>query len=466
MDATFSLKVCCMGAGYVGGPTMAVITKHCPSIRVTVVDVSERQIARWNSTNFDLPIYEPGLEELVRETRGRNLFFSTDIDKHVKEADLIFVCVNTPTKVAGIGAGSAADTKNVELCARMIAEYATSDKIVVEKSTVPVHTAEVLAAVFNANRQRGVHFEVLSNPEFLSEGTAVQDLISPSRVLIGGASTPSGQAAVQKLVQIYEHWIARDKILTTNVWSSELSKLVANAFLAQRISSINSISALCEATGADVSEVARAVGTDPRIGDKFLQVSVGFGGSCFQKDVLNLVYLAESFHLPEVAAYWRSVVQMNEFQKDRFGRRIVRTLFNSVTNKKIALFGFAYKKDTGDTRETPAAAVIKTLVAERASVFVYDPKVEVEDMHNELRYHGLGDEDMARVHWVRDPYEAAEKAHALAIMTEWEEFRTYDYGRLYDHMLKPAFVFDGRNLLDPEALRHLGFTVYGVGKAT
>ncbi|RHY59629.1 hypothetical protein DYB30_004238, partial [Aphanomyces astaci] len=450
MDGAFSLKVCCMGAGYVGGPTMAVITKFCPSIRVTVVDVAAKQIARWNSEDFDLPIYEPGLEALVRETRGRNLFFSTDIDRHIKEADVIFVCVNTPTKAAGIGAGSAADTKNIELCARMIAEYATSDKIVVEKSTVPVHTAEVLMAVFNANNKSSVHFEVLSNPEFLSEGTAVQDLITPSRVLIGGGSTSAGQAAVQALVRIYEQWIPSgssipfddinsamlERILTTNVWSSELSKLVANAFLAQRISSINSISAICEATGADVTEVAKAVGTDPRIGSKFLDVSVGFGGSCFQK-----VVVAASFHLPEVAAYWRSVVAMNEFQKHRFGTHIVRTMFNSVTHKKIGILGFAYKKDTGDTRETAAATIVKMLVAEKAQVYVYDPKVELDDLVNELKYHGVPDDDIGRHVHVMDRADAvADKAHALVVLTEWEEFKAYDYTRIYDSMLKPAFI--------------------------
>ncbi|CAK4711090.1 unnamed protein product [Aphanomyces euteiches] len=426
-----------MGAGYVGGPTMAVISKFCPSINVTVVDVSEKQIARWNSDDFNLPIYEPGLVDLVKENRGRNLFFSTDIDRHVKEADLIFVCVNTPTKVTGIGAGSAADTKNVELCARMIAEYATSDKIVVEKSTVPVHTAEVLTTVFNANSQSNIHFEVLSNPEFLSEGTAVHDLMSPSRVLIGGANTSSGQTAVQKLVSIYEHWIPRGA-----------------AFVHAFVSS----------PSADVTEVARAVGTDPRIGDKFLQVSVGFGGSCFQKDVLNLVYLAESFHLTEVAAYWRSVVTMNEYQKNRFAMHMVRTMFNSVTNKKIGIFGFAYKKDTGDTRETPAAAVIKTLVTERAKVFVYDPKVEVEDLVNELRYHGMTEDEVRSVEFVRDPYQVVDKAHALAVMTDWEEFKTYDYTRIHDCMLKPAFLFDGRNLLPHEDLQRVGFTVHGIGK--
>ncbi|ETV91777.1 hypothetical protein, variant [Aphanomyces invadans] len=347
----------------------------------------------------------------------------------------------------------------------MIAEYAMSDKIVVEKSTVPVHTAEVLMAVFNANSKSSVHFEVLSNPEFLSEGTAVEDLISPSRVLIGGGGTPAGQAAVRTLVQIYEQWIPSDRILTTNVWSSELSKLVANAFLAQRISSINSISAICEATGADVTEVAKAVGTDPRIGNKFLEVSVGFGGSCFQKDLLNLVYLAESFHLPEVAAYWRSVVTMNEYQKHRFGTLIVRTLFNTVTQKKIGIFGFAYKKDTGDTRETAAAAIMKVLVAERAQVFVYDPKVELDDLVNELKYQGLaGDEIQNHVHVVHDAYAAVDKAHALAVLTEWEEFKTYDYTRIYDTMLKPAFIFDGRNLLPHDHLRRLGFSVHGIGK--
>ncbi|OQS01741.1 UDP-glucose 6-dehydrogenase [Achlya hypogyna] len=476
MDGDYGLRVCCMGAGYVGGPTMAVIAQHCPSIRVVVVDISAKQIARWNSD--DLPIYEPGLLEVVTAQRGKNLFFSTDIDRHIKEADLIFVCVNTPTKASGFGAGAAADTKHVEACARMIAESATSNKIVVEKSTVPVHTAEVLNAVFDANcsyaalpvnrgsqtRSSNIHFEVLSNPEFLSEGTAIRDLMAPSRILIGGDSSPSGQQAVATLAGIYEHWVARDKILTTNVWSSELSKLVANAFLAQRISSMNSISALCEATGADVAEVARAVGTDPRIGDKFLQVSVGFGGSCFQKDILNLVYLAESCHLPQVAAYWRSVVAMNEFQKNRFSQLIVAQLFHSVSNKKIAVLGFAYKKDTGDTRETAAAAVIKALVAERALLYVYDPKVDPDDMIEELRYQGMAESDIARLHIVKTPFEATDKAHAIAVLTEWTEFTALPFDRIYRDMLKPAFVFDGRNLLDHDKLRAIGFKVFGIGK--
>ncbi|KDO18888.1 UDP-glucose 6-dehydrogenase [Saprolegnia parasitica CBS 223.65] len=463
MDGDYTLRVCCMGAGYVGGPTMAVIAKFCPTIRVVVVDVSAKQIARWNSAD-DLPIYEPGLLEAVTGSRGKNLFFSTDIDRHIKEADLIFVCVNTPTKASGFGAGAAADTRHVEACARMIAQSATTDKIVVEKSTVPVHTAEVLNAVFDANSSSAVHFDVLSNPEFLSEGTAIHDLMAPSRILIGGESSPSGQRAVMTLVSIYEHWVARDKILTTNVWSSELSKLVANAFLAQRISSMNSISALCEATGADVAEVARAVGTDPRIGDKFLQVSVGFGGSCFQKDILNLVYLAESCHLPEVAAYWRSVVEMNEFQKNRFSKLIVSQLFHSVSNKKIAILGFAYKKDTGDTRETAAAAVIKALGAERAQLFVYDPKVERDDMLHELRYQGMAESEIASIQIVSTPFEATAQAHAIAILTEWTEFTQLPFEAIYTDMLKPAFIFDGRNLLDHTLLREIGFKVFGIGK--
>lgn len=454
-----------MGAGYVGGPTMAMIAAKCPHIKVTVVDISEQQIGKWNSAN--LPIYEPGLDDIVESCRGKNLFFSTDIDTNLDEADIIFISVNTPTKVCGVGAGRAANIKNCELCARKIAEVARTDKIVVEKSTVPVRTASAVQRVLDETG-RGINFQVLSNPEFLAEGTAVRDLQEPSRVLIGGQQTPKGLAAIDKLVQVYANWVPRDKIITTNLWSSELSKLVANAFLAQRISSINSISALCEETSADVSEVAHAIGTDPRIGPKFLQASVGFGGSCFQKDILNLVYLCETFNLPEVAAYWQQVVAMNDWQKDRFSKNMVSKMLNTVTGKKITILGFAFKKDTGDTRETAAGHVIKNLLEERAKLHVYDPKVAEEDMFKELAYMGVSEKthpDLKKlVVMDNSAEEACKESHALAVMTEWDEFKNLDYVQIYKNMTKPAFVFDGRNILDHAGLRKIGFDVDAIGK--
>ena len=462
-------KICCIGAGYVGGPTMAVIAKFCPNIRVTVVDLSQPRIDAWNSDK--LPIYEPGLQAIVEEVRGRNLFFSTSIEENIDAADMIFVAVNTPTKTHGIGKGSASNVKNIEACARTIARVAKTSKVIVEKSTVPVQTAESIAKILRANTtDKAVKFQVLSNPEFLAEGTAVRDLLSPSRVLIGGQQTPEGFNAINKLVAVYAHFVPREKILTTNVWSSELSKLVANAYLAQRISSINSISMLCEETHADVEEVARAVGADVRIGPHFLRASVGFGGSCFQKDILNLVYLCESFGLPQVAEYWRQVVTMNEWQKERFARRMISTMFNTITGKKITLFGFAFKKDTGDTRETAAAYVSKYLLDERARINIYDPKVEEEEMWMEFEYTlGITEKTHPQlkemIKLVHDPYEAARDSHAIAIMTEWDEFKAYDYVRLYEGMTKPAFLFDGRNILDHKALFDLGFEVAAIGKA-
>lgn len=455
-----------MGAGYVGGPTMAIIALKCPDVKVTVVDLSQKQIDAWNSD--DLPIYEPGLLEVVEQVRGKNLFFSTNIDDAIIESDIIFVSVNTPTKVSGIGAGTAANIKNCEACARKIAAVSKSNKIVVEKSTVPVKTAEAMSAVLSANSQTGLSFQMLSNPEFLAEGTAVDDLMVPNRVLIGGLETPEGQAAIDQLSWVYEHWVPKEQILRTNLWSSELSKLVANAFLAQRISSINSISALCESTKADVSEVARACSTDDRIGSKFLNASVGFGGSCFQKDILNLVYLCESYGLHEVAQYWRGVVDMNEYQKTRFAKIMVSTMFHTVTGKRLALYGFAFKKDTGDTRETPAALIVKKLLAEGAVINIYDPKVKNEMMMEELKYAGVNDSDYpgydTLLTQAQCPYEAAKEAHAIAILTEWDEFKTLDYQKLYDSMLKPAFIFDGRLILDHEKLRTIGFQVYCIGK--
>jgi UDPglucose 6-dehydrogenase len=457
------MKICCIGAGYVGGPTMAMIARKCPSVRVTVVDINEGRIAAWNSDQ--LPVFEPGLDEVVQEARGRNLFFSTDVDEGIRQADIIFVCVNTPTKTYGAGAGRAADLKYIELCARRIASVAEGPKIIVEKSTIPVKTAESISAVLAANT-RGIEFQVLSNPEFLAEGTAVRDLENPDRVLIGGEQTPAGLKAVESLVSVYAQWVPRDRILTTNLWSSELSKLVANAFLAQRISSINTISALCEATGADVDQVAFAIGRDSRIGPKFLKASVGFGGSCFQKDILNLVYLCQHFGLPEVAAYWEQVVAMNDWQKQRFAQKIVRSLFNTVSGKRIAIFGFAFKKDTNDTRESAAIYVSRALLEEEAVLSIYDPKAEEAQIFADLGQQlVLADGQMnRRVEVSKNPYKAAEGAHAIAILTEWDAFKDLDYQRLYEVMMKPAFVFDGRNIVDLEKLREIGFQASGIGR--
>lgn len=457
MSASSSLSICCLGAGYVGGPTMAMIAAKCPDIRVTVCDPNEKRIAEWNSDV--LPVYEPGLFEIVSSARGKNLFFLTDVRGSIKTADVIFVCVGTPTKTYGVGAGRAADLKYIESAARMIAEVAEGPKIIVEKSTIPVKTAEAMLTILRSNSKSG-SFQVLSNPEFLAEGTAIQDLEHPDRVLIGGEQTPEGLAAIEQIASIYARWIPREKILTTNLWSSELSKLVANAFLAQRISSINAISALCEATGADVDEVARAIGKDSRIGPKFLKASVGYGGSCFQKDILNLTYLCQHFGLPEVAAYWESVVKINDWQKARFSGRIVRDLFNTVSGKHIGILGFAFKKDTNDTRETAAIAVCRDLLSEGARVVVYDPQVKESQIRSEV----LGDSENPNLVVVGSALEACQGAHAVAVLTEWDEFRDLDFKQIYDGMLKPAFLFDGRNVLPHSKLKQIGFRVFAIGK--
>ena len=454
------MKICCIGAGYVGGPTMAMIALKAPDITVTVVDMNAARIAAWNSPS--LPIYEPGLDEVVKQCRGRNLFFSTDVKATIQQSDLIFVAVNTPTKTYGMGAGRAADMRYIESVARTIAEVADSPKIIVEKSTIPVKTAETIKDILAANGNgRGLAHQVLSNPEFLAEGTAIADLQSPDRVLIGGEKTPGGEQAVKVLAGVYARWVPPERIIATNLWSSELSKLVANAFLAQRISSINSISALCEATGADVDEVAHAIGKDSRIGPKFLKASVGFGGSCFQKDILNLVYLCEHFGLPEVASYWEHVVRMNDWQKKRFAMKIVRLLFNSVADKKIAVLGFAFKKDTNDTRESAAISVVKDLLAEQARVTVYDPKVPATEIKKDVLGAGVENE---RLEVAESAYAAAAGAHALVVLTEWDEFKTLDFKTISDAMPKPAFVFDGRNILPHAELKELGFRVYAIGK--
>ena len=466
-------KVCCIGAGYVGGPTMAVIARQCPNITVNVVDISKERIAAWNDTDLDnLPIYEPGLADVIAKTRGNNLFFSTEIDKAIGEADIIFIAVNTPTKTYGKGKGMAADLTYVEQCARRIAKVATSDKIVVEKSTLPVRTAEAIQTILEQSPY-GVQFEVLSNPEFLAEGTAIEDLFKSDRVLIGGRTTQKGEKAVQTLVDIYANWIPREKIVTTNVWSSELSKLVSNAFLAQRISSINSISALCEATGADVHEVSTAVGKDSRIGPKFLKASVGFGGSCFQKDILNLVYLCQQYGLDEVADYWQGVISINNYQKNRFANQIQKALFNTVNGKTIAFWGWAFKKDTNDTRESAAIYVADQLLSEGAELVVYDPKVNQERMHMDLQtlweFRGESQaeqkEKLSNIKIASSAKAACNKAHALAVITEWDSFKMQDFNEIYSKMEKPAFVFDGRKILNYNQLQSIGFTAYEIGKA-
>ncbi|KAL7414790.1 UDP-glucose dehydrogenase [Mrakia frigida] len=464
MAPTQVKKICCIGAGYVGGPTCAVIALKCPNIIVTIVDLNQARIDAWNSPTFDLPIYEPGLEDVIREARGRNLFFTTEVDKAIDEADLIFVSVNTPTKKSGVGKGFAADLNYIELATRQIARIATTSKIVVEKSTVPCRTAESMRTILDANSRPGVHFDILSNPEFLAEGTAIADLFAPDRVLIGSLQTEEGKKASAALSAVYNNWVPTDRILTVGLWSSELSKLAANAMLAQRISSINALSAICEATGANIDEVAYAVGKDSRIGPKFLKASVGFGGSCFQKDILNLVYLSETLHLPEVAAYWKAVVDMNEYQKNRFSSNIVKTLFSTVTNKKIAVLGFAFKKDTGDTRESASITLINNFFQEAANVTVYDPEVKEAQIWQDLTENGG---DLAaykkKITISNSALEACEGAAAIVIATEWDEFRTLDWTAVHSKMSKPAFVFDGRLILDAPALRAIGFSVHQIG---
>ena len=447
-------NILCIGAGYVGGPTMAVIAKHCPEIRVVVADINADRVAAWQSG--EPPIYEPGLKDVLAASLGRNLHFTADLEAAIPDADVIYVSVNTPTKTFGRGAGKAADLQYWEKTARTILQHAKGHTIVVEKSTLPVRTAEAMERILKTGNA-GARFDILSNPEFLAEGTAIADLERPDRVLIGGAETPEGRAAIQALAGVYAHWVPADRILTTNVWSAELSKLVANAFLAQRVSSINAVSAICERTGADVLEVARAVGADERIGPRFLKAGVGFGGSCFQKDILNLVYLCEHHGLEEVARYWESVVTMNLYQKRRFVERMIHAMFNTLAGKRVAVFGFAFKADTGDTRDSPATEVCRELLAEHADVCVTDPQA-LPAARRELLDAG------PRLTFEFDAYAAARGAHAIALLTDWRQYRDLDYERIHAGMQKPAFVFDGRNLLDAERLHAIGFNVYSIGR--
>ncbi|KAL0482156.1 UDP-glucose 6-dehydrogenase [Acrasis kona] len=475
--SNFTVKrIGCIGAGYVGGPTMSMIAKYCPHIDVYIFDLNQTRINAWNSDN--LPIYEPGLDEIVQERRGKNLFFTTDYTEAVIKSDVVFLSVNTPTKHYGLGKGRQADLKFIELCARQIRDSVkTGHKIIVEKSTVPIKTAMAVSRILKTSSDSQATFDILSNPEFLAEGTAVKDLENPDRVLIGGENP----AAIKILADVYANWVKREQIIQTNLWSSELSKLVANCFLAQRISSINAVSAICEATGANVNEVAHAVGMDKRIGSRFLQASVGFGGSCFQKDILNLTYLAEHYHLKEVADYFYGVISMNDWQKQRFAQKVVHKLFNTVSSKKLSVLGFAFKKDTGDTRESSSIFICSKLVEERAYLNIYDPKVsELQIMDDIMRvmndaYDGdfsahldtTPESEMVRrcVKVIKDPYECVKDTHAVLIMTEWDEFKTYDWKKMYDSMKKPAFLFDGRNILDHSKLEEIGFDVYSIGVA-
>lgn len=450
----FNKKILCIGAGYVGGPTMAIIAYKCPQYRVTVVDINPVRIAEWNSD--DLPVYEPGLDDIVKATRDKNLFFSTDIEGGIRDNDIIFVSVNTPTKTFGAGAGMAADLQYWEKTARQILQYSQSPKIVIEKSTLPVKTALAMEKILNYTKS-SVSFDVLSNPEFMAEGSAIKDLESPDRVLIGCRDTESGLAARETLVEIYANWVPREKIITSNIWSSELSKIVSNAFLAQRISSINAISALCEKTEADINEVSRAVGMDSRIGSKYLSASVGFGGSCFKKDILNLVYLCQQYGLHEVADYWESVVRINQYQQERFMLNMLTTMFNTLAGKRICIFGFAFKANTGDTRESPAIYITRRLLEEKAEIVITDPKA----LKNAKA-------DMAgvkeKISFIEDPYKAVEGCHAIAVLTEWDVYRNLDFLKIFNTMTKPASIFDGRNIIDHKRCFDIGFNVYPTGK--
>jgi len=456
-------NICCIGAGYVGGPTMSIIAQKNPDIKVNVVDMNADKILAWNSKDLDnLPVYEPGLSEVVNEARGRNLFFSTDVNKHIEQADMIFISVNTPTKTSGEGMGYAADLKYVEACARQIAEVSKTDKIVVEKSTVPVRTSEKIKEILRSNNSK-VDFQILSNPEFLAEGTAMRDLEIPDRVLIGGDNTIEGKKAIDTLVEIYSSWVPKENILTTNLWSSELSKLTANAFLAQRISSINSLSELCEETGADIEEVSKAIGMDSRIGSSFLKTSVGFGGSCFQKDILNLVYIARSEGLEKVANYWEQILIINKHQRDRFSKKIIDLVKKENLEPRVLLLGWAFKKDTNDTRESAAIYVADNLINNDIRIDVYDPKVNKEQVDFDLSYLN-NNYDKSLIKYIEDPVSNISDYNLIAIMTEWDEFKNYDWNKIYSLIKKPAFVFDGRNILDLEKIKKLGFNYIGLGR--
>ena len=456
-------NICCIGAGYVGGPTMSIIAQKNPKIKVNVVDMNANKIAAWNSENLEnLPVYEPGLSKVVHEARGRNLFFSVDVNKHIDEADMIFISVNTPTKTSGEGKGYAADLKFVEACAKQIAEVSKTNKIIVEKSTVPVRTSEKIKEILTSNNS-DVHFQILSNPEFLAEGTAMRDLEVPDRVLIGGDNTIEGKKAVDSLVKIYSSWVPRENILTTNLWSSELSKLTANAFLAQRISSINSLSELCEETGADIEEVSKAIGMDSRIGSSFLKASVGFGGSCFQKDILNLVYIARSEGLQKVADYWEQILIINEHQRNRFSSKIIDFIKIENLEPKVLMLGWAFKKNTNDTRESASIYVTNNLINNSIKVDIYDPKVQESQVNFDLSSLNP-DYDESLVNYIDNPFINISSYNTVVITTEWDEFKDFDWKTVYDNIKKPAYIFDGRNILKSEIIKNIGFNYLGLGR--
>ena len=464
-------KICCVGAGFVGGPTMAVIAIQCPEIKVYVVDHNKEKIKLWNHSNLDkLPVFEPGLKEIIAKTRNKNLFFSSDVEKYIIESEMIFLAVNTPTKQSGEGKGMAADLTNIEKCAKTISEVANQDKIIIEKSTLPVRTAEKLKQILNS-KNNDIKFEILSNPEFLAEGTAIKDLFKSDRVLIGSEDTESAKEAVEKLCEIYERWIPKEKILLTNIWSSELSKLASNAFLAQRISSINSLSAFCEKTGAKIQEVASAVGKDIRIGDKFLKASIGFGGSCFKKDILNLVYLSNYYGLDEVGEYWHQVVKINDYQKSRFVKKILESLKNRIVNSKIVLMGWSFKKNTNDSRESASIFLANELIKKGANIIVIDPLSNISKIKNDLVDFMQGEdfEDYSsnefkdKIQFSTSYFEASKNADAIIISTEYDEFKNYNWKKLYSIVTKPALIFDGRILLDRNKIEKIGFNIYQIG---
>jgi len=446
-------EICCIGAGYVGGPTMAVIALKCPNLKVTVVDQNQDKIDMWNGDINNLPVYEPGLKEIINEVRGKNLFFSTNIDKAINKSEIIFIAVNTPTKTKGEGAGMAADLKYVESCTRNIAKVAKSDKIIVEKSTLPVRTAERIKEILT-KEGNGQNFDIISNPEFLAEGTAIKDLFKSDRVLIGHEQTDRGQNAADLLIKIYLAWIPRKKILTTNIWSSELAKLASNAMLAQRISSINSLSALCEKTGADITELSNAIGMDHRIGSKFLNASVGFGGSCFNKDILNLVYLCRYYGLDEVAEFWHQVIKINSYQRDRFSDKIIEELDNDINSKRIAILGWAFKKDTNDSRESASIYVAANLLLRGAYISIYDPMVLESRIIADLETNLLERKQskvkinqlLSNVNIYTDHSDAIDGSSAIALLTEWDEFKDYKWDKIKSRM-PYVKLFDGRNII-------------------
>ena len=466
-------NICCIGAGYVGGPTMAVIADKCPDIQIDVVDLNEDRIMKWNDQDLDeLPIFEPGLAEIVERCRGKNLHFSNSVNEKIKKSDMVFISVNTPTKKYGLGAGKASDLKWVEACARQVADNASGHTIVVEKSTLPVRTAEVIQSILDASKKdlkdsQIKTFDVLSNPEFLAEGSAINDLLYPDRVLIGGDNLSS----INALSEIYSRWVTKEKILHTNIWSSELAKLTANAFLAQRISSINAIGALCEATGADVREVSRAIGADSRIGSKFLDAGPGFGGSCFKKDILNLVYLAEYFGLNEVAKFWESVVNLNNWHQSRISKLITKKLFGTISGKKIIILGFAFKCNTNDTRESAAIQICKDLIDEGACLYIHDPKVSEGQIINDLGRKPLPQNQESRNNFyekgswkfIKDINESFSEADAIVILTEWSEYKKINWDLAEKRMRKPAWIFDSRSLIDPSDIKNNSFNFWRIG---